>query len=79
MEELTVRRKNVSIRVMEVQELATFLEQKGMTPSGALRTAVECVYGMFERFYTTNYTGILDRDNDYDKSWQDVQEKIDHS
>ena len=74
-----VRRKNVSIRVMEVQELATFLEQKGMTPSGALRTADECVYGMFERFYTTNYTGILDRDNDYDKSWQDVQEKIDHS
>lgn len=72
-------KRAVSARVLEIQDLAEFLEQKGMTPSGALRTATECVYGMFERFRRNNYTGILDREKDYDKNWLDVQKKIDYS
>lgn len=71
--------KAVSMRVLEVQELAEFLEGKGMTPFGALRTSVECVYGMFERFHRNNYAGIIDRDNDYEQNWQDVERKIDYS
>lgn len=71
--------KAVSTRVEEVQELAEFLGQNGMTPFGALRTAVECVYGMVERYHRHNYAGLMDREERNDQTWQEAEKQINHS
>ena len=62
-----------SAKVIEVQELAELLERNGITDFGAMRIALESVYGMFERFRYNNYSSIgVDRERQYEKSWQDA-------
>lgn len=63
-----------SARVIEVQELATLLEQNGFEDFGAMRIALESVYGMFERFRYNGYSSLgVDREKQYEQSWQDAK------
>lgn len=63
-----------SSRVIEVQELATLLEQNGIEEFGAMRIALESVYGMFERYHYNGYSSIgVDRERQYEQSWQDAK------
>lgn len=60
-----------SSRVAEVQELAQLLEINGMTSFGALRSAVECVYHMTERYHRHNYgTEPINREQQNDEEWE---------
>jgi hypothetical protein len=60
-----------SARVHEVSELAEFLQKEAsMTKNGAIRTAVECVYGLAERYYRRNYESCgIAREEQNDKEW----------
>ena len=62
----------VSPRVKEVQELAILLEENGILPQGALRSSVECVYGLADRFYRHNYSHI-NREEQNDEEWEGVK------
>lgn len=43
-------------RVSEVRELMALLEENHLHKAAALRTAVECVYGMRENYQRRHYT-----------------------
>lgn len=60
----------VSPRVKEVQELAKLLEVNGMSPMGALRSSVECVYDMSDRYQRHNYEGVVNRELQNDDEWR---------
>lgn len=63
-----------SARVIEVQELAELLEQNGISDFGAMRIALESVYGMFDRFRYNGYSSIgVDRERQYEQEWQEAK------
>ena len=63
-----------SARVIEVQELAELLGQNGFEDFGAMRIALESVYGMHERFRYWGYSSLgVDREKQYEQSWQDAK------
>lgn len=64
-----------SARVTEVRELAALLEENHLHKAAALRTAVECVYGMREEYQRRQYIdteidAAKEDDADWDKAWR---------
>lgn len=64
-----------SSRVIEAQELAEWLSKNGLHSFSAIRTSVECVYGMVERYHRHNYSHI-GREAQNDHVWDDLADKM---
>ena len=63
-----------SERVREVRELMALLEENHMTRMGALRTAVECVYGLAEQYYRRNFEQCgVSREAQSNQEWGEVK------
>jgi hypothetical protein len=61
-------------RVEEVRELMALLEENYIFKPYALRTAVECVYGMKEEFFRHNQLPEETKAG-YDEKWEDAAAK----
>jgi hypothetical protein len=62
-------------RIEEVKALKALLEENHLHRAAALRTAVECVYGMKEEFFRRGYSK-QEADETKDKAWEEAEERF---